>query len=201
MTNFKINKIGSNNVVTIVLYVVLLHADVGKNLFGKKETCKMEMVRKIKSSTATIKIMDEFSRVDADGKHKYDALILDNDFLFMNNNQALRCQFVIKEFEDFQNSKHSITFTQLKTKKNKDFEKYIKTIVGEEITEPIGFGQKINIMFELPIYFAAQNSNDLSDFGWNWDWQDGIGVVTKYGSEYGQTLTPYYIVGVRIQLA
>lgn len=155
------------------------------------ETTK-DLIRKVTSTTQTVPIIDIF-----EGK-SYDRLILGGFFgeakfgIFYCRYIIERIKIVNSSYKLRKNYPGSITFTELKTNKNKELKKYITEQINKKV-DNLQFTEKKEVTLDIPYLFFAQSSKNQIIYGWEWEW----GELVSKGNEYGEC-TPFHITGVRI---
>lgn len=144
------------------------------------------------SDTKSIEIMDEFEKRDSEGKKLYSMLKLINVFVIKYRRQNYWISLSVKRMPknvDFEDS--SLTFTKLKkqlaehvfTIKNKD-EFLIVNKVFESIKNaqlPKRSKECIEIVFDKPVKFNAQNSSNRSGYGNRYYFGECVYEGTLYG--------------------
>lgn len=153
-----------------------------------------EYVIYIGNTSQTVRILDEF-----ESKH-YERIVIKNGFMVFTScfERMISYNFVIERLGN-QKAVGDITFTQFKQEKG-GFHDLIMH-AHHELTNDI-LVKYVNTdkfyRFTTPFLLRAQNSSNLTGYGWEWDWTDGVGSYIK-GTEYGET-TQYAFVGAYITL-
>ena len=148
---------------------------------------KRDLHVRIGSNTKTIKIVDEFEGLD--GGKPYERIIIDNAMIKRkDNNEYMWIHLIVQRFT-FAEHAGKITFTEFKKENKPEFRKYIMDQIEKSNVYDIG-----EILFDKPYLLRAQNSNNRTGYGWEWDWSNHYIPSITEGTFYGET-TNYSITG------
>lgn len=151
----------------------------------------------ITPDTRTVELMDQFEGIGENNPYVFESLEL-VDMLTIRNKEtgdSFHVRLVIRRccVEDCVGD---ITFSEYKQRQVKDLREYIAGEITAEVLEEYQGENKL-FYFSKPYHLRAQNSRNLTGYGWSWGWDGDVGRYQE-GTLYGET-TDYGFVGAYIE--
>ena len=151
-----------------------------------------EMYAFIDRNTKSVDVMDKFEGIGEGRKYYYTRLVDINPF--WHDRHA--CYFYLVFYRSISDSMREkigdITFTEYKTGKNKELIDYIKSEITDEVYDRFCDREKFYQLSKM-YRFRAQNSHNLSGYGWRWTWINGYEEGTYYGETTSYVISAVYI--------
>ena len=171
------------------------HVDKNVKRDSRGKIIKDVLCDYITPDTKTVELIDQFEGIGENNPYVFESLEL-VDMLMIRNKETgdrFHVRLVIKRccVEDCVGD---ITFSEYKKRQVKDLREYIAGEITSKVLEEYQGENKL-FYFSKPYHLRAQNSRNLTGFGWGWD-----GDVGRYqeGTLYGET-TDYGFVGAYIE--
>lgn len=149
-----------------------------------------ELVTAVYNTTRTIDILNKFEGLEGNNE-PYKRLVISNGIYLLNGYWA---HYVIERSQktDYVGD---ITFTNFKRGRASDLRRHVEQEL-ENVNVEDYIDKDIFIKFSKPFHLRAQNKNNRTGYGWEWNWSGGYRDYTE-GTFYGET-TDYIFAGVYI---
>ena len=164
------------------------HVDKNAKRDSRGKIIKDVLCDYITSDTRTVELMDQFEGIGENNPYVFESLEL-VDMLTIRNEETgerFHVRLVIRR----------CCVEEYKQRQVKDLREYIAREITAEVLEEYQGENKL-FYFSKPYHLRAQNSRNLTGYGWSWGWDGDVGRYQE-GTLYGET-TDYGFVGAYIE--
>lgn len=166
---------------------------VSPNGEPENQFCTRDLIVSIDENTKTIGLMDKFEGYT--GENPYDRMIIKKAMFIRDGFSCLAIDLVV-ERSNGQPHQGNITFTQFKKGQDQNLQSFVQTQFSTTSIREYQESGKM-LRFNKAYLLRAQNRNNRTGYGSEWDWSNRYFPQVTEGTLYGET-TNYLFVGAYI---